>query len=164
MADAVKNCAVGEFGKTDATDIFFKFNRQDRPVVVPPHAINGGSADKGGSFNSVGDGSRGTSPSGTSPSGTSDSDEGEEEGGGEEHYGEGEEHDEGGAKGAKGAKESAENKPLNPGTSPSTLAPTSTALQRRCLHGSTPNSTPHSTLHFPTPTPHPYSPPCVGKK
>lgn len=51
--DAVVNCAVGEHGKTVATDIFFKFGRQERPAVVPPHAINGGSADKGGTYNAV---------------------------------------------------------------------------------------------------------------
>jgi len=30
--DAVVNCAVGEHGKTVATDIFFKFGRQERPA------------------------------------------------------------------------------------------------------------------------------------
>jgi len=104
--DAVVNCAVGEHGKTVATDIFFKFGRQERPAVVPPHAINGGSADKGGTYNAVGGGSGPTTAASPSPS-ASDGDS-EDEGG--------EDGEEGGEEAAEVAKESAVPKPLNPGT------------------------------------------------
>ena len=103
MADAVVNCAVGEHGKTVATDIFFKFNRQERPAVVPPHQINGGSASRGGTYNAVGSGSSPTTTASPSPT---DSDE--EEGG--------EEHEKGGEEAAELDKESSVPKPLNPGT------------------------------------------------
>ena len=94
---------MGEHGKTVATDIFFKFNRQERPAVVPPHQINGGSASRGGTYNAVGSGSSPTTTASPSPT---DSDE--EEGG--------EEHEKGGEEAAELDKESGVPKPLNPGT------------------------------------------------
>ena len=108
MADAVVNCAVGEHGKTVATDIFFKFGRQERPAVVPPHAINGGSADQGGTYNAVGGGSGPTTAASPSPSPSDGNTLSEDEGG--------EDGEEGGEEAAEVAKESAVPKPLNPGT------------------------------------------------
>ena len=166
MADAVRNCAVGDYGKTDATDLFFKFNRQDRPAVVPPHAINGGSAENGGTFNSVGGGSRGSSPGGsqttpTAEDGRSSSDEEEEEGG-EEAY---EDSDEDGAKDGKRTNTDSNLGPnLNPNpnpnpkqarsllrTGPSTRGLISTAHGRR----SAVPPLPLPTLPTPTPLPLP---------
>ena len=50
--EEVENAPVGKFGVTEATDIFFKFSRQNRPGVVPTHVMNGGNAAHGGDRNS----------------------------------------------------------------------------------------------------------------
>ena len=51
-AEEVENAAIGTFHKTVATAIFFKYERQNRPGVIPPFTIDGGSADQGGATSS----------------------------------------------------------------------------------------------------------------
>ena len=159
LAAKVRDCPVGQYGKTEANDIFFSYNRQDRPAVVPPHAINGGSADQGGNFNKVGGGGRGASPDGASPaSPDDDSDDADLDAWARKGRVEGDDED-GEEQEEECATETAPQKPANPGTTK--YRPRKVLVLRPALPRALPS--PPALVHPPRPC-LPTLFPCPGQK